>query len=98
MRNLISTLAIMIGLICVLGCESDSGAMEAERLNPTLDMEHGGGMSRTGAGSDSGASSSGMDRAGGGLSGSHGGNSGALGEQPAPDKAIGPGGAPTPGR
>jgi hypothetical protein len=39
----------------------------------------GGGMNRTGAGSDSGASASGMDRGGGGFSGTHGANSGAVG-------------------
>jgi hypothetical protein len=36
-------------------------------------------MNRTGSGSDNGSSASGFDRAGGGFSGSHGLNSGAIG-------------------
>jgi hypothetical protein len=96
--QLFTGLAITAGAFAMTGCQSDPAAMEDERRNPTLDIEHSGGMSRTGAGSDTGASSSGMDRAGGGLSGSHGANSGAPGNDPAWNKAAGPGGAPTPGR
>jgi hypothetical protein len=101
--------------LALTGCESNPDAVDVARLTPsTVDLEAGGGMNRTGSGSENGASASGMDRPGGGLSGSHGANSGATGT--APDKsgtaaavgtdnsgtigtgAMGAGGAPTPGR
>ncbi len=64
MRNLIKLLTIALATITLAGCEIDPAAMEAERRHPTLDTEMGGGMSHTGAGSDLGESTSGVDRGG----------------------------------
>jgi hypothetical protein len=114
MRKL-ARLAVLCALTIgfgMTGCQSDNTSYDADaRTRPSVDQEMGGGMNRTGSGSDNGSSASGMDRAGGGLSGSHGGNSGAAGAAaPAtPDTkalgsgtigvgAAGAGGAPTPGR
>ena len=60
------------------GCQSDQNLANNPdyRTRPSVDQEMGGGMNLTGAGADNGASASGMDRAGGGVNGSLGGNSG----------------------
>src|SRR5437868_11175030 len=73
--------ALAAGAWGLTGCQSDDNMnYDAEaRTRPSVDLEMGGGMNRTGAGSETGASASGMDRAGGGFSGTHGGNSGAVG-------------------
>src|ERR1043165_4047048 len=73
--------AMALGLSGVTGCQSDKpGNFDADaRTRPSVDLEMGDGMNRTGSGSDNGASASGMDRAGGGFSGTHGGNSGSVG-------------------
>src|SRR4051812_13073153 len=69
------------GAFGLTGCQSgDNVNYDADaRTRPSVDGEMGGGMNRTGAGSETGASSSGLDRAGGGFSGTHGANSGAVG-------------------
>src|SRR4051794_25804196 len=93
-----------IGTCALIGCASDAhdaaATSEEQRTRPSVDLENGGGMNRTGAGAENGSSTSGMDRAGGGFSGSKGANSGAVGTGPgtAGTGAAGPGGAPTPGR
>ena len=84
MRNAIALAvagALAIGVSSLTGCQSDeAGSYDADaRTRPSVDLEMGGGMNRTGAGSDTGASASGMDRAGGGYSGWRGGNSGSVG-------------------
>jgi hypothetical protein len=78
--------ALALGAFGVAGCQSDENAnYDADaRTRPSVDTEMGGGMNRTGAGSDDGSSASGMDRSGGGFSGSHGDNSGAIGSSPRP--------------
>src|SRR5207249_3207130 len=77
------------GAFGLTGCQSDDNMnYDADaRTRPSVDLEMGGGMNRTGAGSESGASASGLDRPGGGFSGTHGANSGAVGAaQPAGEK------------
>ena len=72
--------ALGMGGFGLTGCQSDDTAnIDADaRTRPSVDLEMGGGMNRTGAGSENGASASGFDRPGGGFSGSHGANSGAV--------------------
>jgi hypothetical protein len=84
MRNAIALAVagtLAVGISGLTGCQSDNpGNFDADaRTRPSVDLEMGGGMNRTGAGSETGASASGLDRAGGGFSGSHGANSGAVG-------------------
>src|SRR3954469_19650415 len=81
----VATLAVLGALTLgggMTGCQSDDNmSYDADaRTRPSVDLEMGGGMNRTGAGSENGASASGFDRAGGGFSGSHGANSGTVGE------------------
>jgi len=78
--------ALALGTFGLTGCQSDDTAnVDADaRTRPSIDLEMGGGMNRTGSGSDTGASASGMDRAGGGFSGTHGANSGAVGSSARP--------------
>ena len=78
--------ALALGTFGMTGCQSDENAnYDADaRTRPSVDAEMGGGMNRTGAGSDTGASASGMDRAGGGFGGTHGDNSGAIGSSARP--------------
>jgi len=77
--------ALGLGAWSLTGCQSDQTAdFDADaRTRPSVDLEMGGGMNRTGAGSENGASASGFDRPGGGFSGSHGANSGAIGSSAA---------------
>ena len=89
MRKAIALVAagvLGLGAVGLTGCQSDDNMnVDAEaRTRPSVDLEMGGGMNRTGAGSETGASASGMDRAGGGFSGTHGGNSGAVGSAARP--------------
>src|SRR5206468_11452995 len=72
--------ALAAGAFGLTGCQSDDNmSYDAElRTRPSVDLEMGGGMNRTGAGSETGASASGLDRGGGGFSGTHGANSGAV--------------------
>ena len=85
MRNAIAVAvasALALGVVGLTGCQSsdDSASFDADaRTRPSVDLEMGGGMNRTGSGSETGASASGFDRAGGGFSGTHGDNSGAIG-------------------
>jgi len=88
MKSLISLAAmgaLALGTAYMTGCQSDDNInYDADaRTRPSVDLEMGGGMNRTGAGSDTGASASGFDRAGGGFSGWHGANSGAIGSSSA---------------
>jgi hypothetical protein len=92
MRNALSLAvagALAVGTFAMTGCQSDVDAnYDADaRTRPSVDLEMGGGMNRTGAGSDTGSSASGFDRAGGGFGGTHGLNSGAIGSEPRPAAA-----------
>src|SRR3954452_8539425 len=104
MRRIIALAAVGVCACGLISCASDAhdaaATSEEQRTRPSIDLENGGGMNRTGAGAENGSSTSGMDRAGGGFSGSRGANSGAVGTGPgtAGTGAAGPGGAPTPGR
>jgi hypothetical protein len=68
----------------LIGCQGDTtnnDKMRDEQIaNPV--GANDGGLSRTGAGGSEGSSASGMDRPGGGESGSHGANSGSSGAGP----------------
>src|SRR5436305_9894728 len=96
--------ALGMGGFGLTGCQSDDTAnIDADaRTRPSVDLEMGGGMNRTGSGSENGASASGFDRAGGGFSGTHGDNSGAVGSAARPagermtpsDQWTTPGGLP----